>query len=96
MAKSTKAQPVDAFEKEWRRKVSFNFGKGGMQEPEGFKDLSVDQEVTVLVTGKVTSIRSETETSQFDLHMEKIELQTGKKPGTMGEALKNVMAKRRR
>lgn len=86
MAKSTKAKPVDAFEKEWRRKVSFDFGKGGLEAPEGFKEMSIGDEVTVLVTGKVKSLNQSEDTSSFSLQMENIELQLGKKDG-LGAAL---------
>ena len=45
---------------DWKRRVNFDFGKGGLKGPKGFRELTVDEEVTVLVTGKVTSIRVDT------------------------------------
>jgi hypothetical protein len=89
----SKSPKVDAFEKEWRREVSFNFGKGGMEQPPEFKDLQPDMEVSVVVTGKVKNLRLDTDTSSFSLQMEKIELQTGKKGGiseALGKAKKKL------
>lgn len=78
---------IPTIDKEWRERVSFDFGKGGMAVPEGFDDLTVDDEVTVVVTGKISAIRQESDTASFSLQMEKIELQTGKKKGGLSEAL---------
>jgi len=77
-----------AVENEWCRQVSFDFGKGkgGMKEPEGFGDLTVDQEVTVIVKGKVNSIRVDSDSSSFSLVMDEIKLEAGKKGG-ISEAL---------
>ncbi|MDI6752771.1 MAG: hypothetical protein QME78_00065 [Thermodesulfobacteriota bacterium] len=94
MAKTSKAPAVDSSEKEWRREVSFNFGKGGMEKPEEFKDLQPDMEVTALVTGKVKNLRLDTETSSFSLQMEKVELQTGAKGG-LSEALGKAKKKQK-
>lgn len=77
----SKAPAISADEKEWRRRVSFDFGEGGVQPPEGFKELSIGDEVTVLVTGKVKNLSQNEETSSFSLMMENLELQTGKKGG---------------
>jgi hypothetical protein len=91
----SKAATISADEKEWRRRVSFDFGDGGLQPPEGFKDLSIGDEVRVLVTGKVKNLSQNEETSSFSLQMEKIELerQTGKKGGiseALGKAKKKL------
>jgi hypothetical protein len=78
---------VPKIEKEWQERVSFDFGKGGMKQPPGFGDLSVDDEITVVVTGKVSNIRQDTDTSSFSLQMEKIQLKTGQKSRSMTEIL---------
>jgi len=74
MAKTAKAPEIAD---DWQRRVSFDFykGKSGMKEPKGFKDLTVGLEVSVLVTGKVVSIRTDQDSSAFSLTMEKAELQ---------------------
>ncbi len=72
MAKGSKAPEISD---DWRRRVSFDFGKEGMKEPEGFADLTVDQEVTVLVTGKVSSINKSRDGSGFSLTMSGLKLQ---------------------
>lgn len=77
----SKAPTISADEKDWRRRVSFDFGEGGVQPPEGFKDLSIGDEVTVLVTGKVKNLSQSEGASSFALQMEKVELQTGGKGG---------------
>ena len=81
MAK-TKSEP--SIDDEWRRRVSFDFGKkgkGGMKEPEGFSDLTVDQEVTVIVKGKVNSLRVDSDSSSFSMVMSEIKLEAGQKGG---------------
>lgn len=90
----SKSAPINADEKEWRRRVSFDFGEGGVQPPEGFKDLSIGDEVMVLVTGKVKNLNQSEETSSFALMMEKLELQTGKKGG-LSEALGKAKKKQK-
>lgn len=80
MAK-TKGAPAPEIVDDWNRRVNFDFGKGGLKEPKGFSDLTVDQEVTVLVTGKVNSIRLDKDSSNFSLLMDSIKLQVEKKGG---------------
>lgn len=89
MAKTTSKAPAPVVEDDWKRRVSFDFGsgKGGMEEPKGFNKLTVDQEVTVLVTGKVNSVRTDRESSGFSLVMDKIELKTRKSKGNLAAAL---------
>jgi hypothetical protein len=70
---------VEASTDDWNRRVSFDFGKNGLKEPADFKDLSVDQKVTVLVTGKVSMVRTDKEGSSFSLVMDSIKLQVEKK-----------------
>lgn len=91
---SKAAATISADEKDWRRRVSFDFGEGGVTPPEGFKDLSIGDEVTVLVTGKVKNLSQSEDTSSLSLQMEKIELerQAGKKGGisaALGKAKKS-------
>jgi RPA family protein len=95
MSKTTaaKTQPVDKFEQEWRRKVSFNFGKGGMEKPKNLSDLGVEDEITVLVTGKVTEVRSTEDTSSFELRMEKVEIQTETKGNSLAADFKAAKKK---
>ena len=88
------ALEVSSDDKEWRRRVSFDFGKGSLESPDGFKDLSIGDEVTVLVTGKVNSLNQNEDTSSFALQMEKIELQTGTKGG-LSEALGKAKKKQK-
>lgn len=85
--KMAKSVPVET--NEWRRRVSFDFGKGGLSVPEGFKELSIGDEVTVMVTGKVNNLSQSEDTSSFALQMEKIELETGGKVG-ISDALKKA------
>jgi hypothetical protein len=74
MAKtSSKAQAPEVVD-DWNRRVNFDFGKGGLKEPNGFKELTVDEEVTVVVTGKVTSIRVDSDSSNFGMRMDSIKL----------------------
>ena len=75
MAKAPQAVETKGMD-DWKRRVSFDFGKGGMPAPEGFTDLSVKQEVTVLVTGTVTNIHHSVDSSSFTLTMTKLKLQT--------------------
>lgn len=92
------SKSVPEIDKEWRKRVSFDFGEGGMKQPDGFKDLSMDDEVTVVVTGKVSAIRQETDTSSFSLQMEKITLKVpGKgKTYTTKELMREVHESKKR
>jgi len=89
---------IPEVDKEWRQRVSFDFGEGGMKQPDGFGDLSVDDEVTVVVTGKVSSIRQDADTSSFSLQMEKITLKVpGKgKTYTSKELMQEVHESKKR
>jgi hypothetical protein len=91
----TKAAKPDVAN-DWQRRVSFDFGKGkgGMKEPEGFKDLTVGSKVTVLVTGKVVSLRTDQDSSAFSLAMEKLELQI-KGEGSLHEDFEEAKAGRK-
>ena len=79
MAKGTTAKAVEAPTDDWNRRVTFDFGKHGLKEPADFKDLSVDMEVTALVKGKVSMVRTDKEGSSFTLVMDSIKLQVEKK-----------------
>lgn len=94
MAKKSSAPSVNEYDKEWRRRVSFDFGKGGLEPPDGFTGLSIGDEVTVLVTGKVKSLSQNEDTSNFSLQMEKTELQKGAKGG-LSEALGKAKKKQK-
>jgi hypothetical protein len=79
MAKTGLTKSLEAPTDDWNRCVTFDFGKNGLKEPADFKDLSVNLEVTVLVTGKVSMVRTDKEGSCFTLIMDKIKLQVEKK-----------------
>jgi hypothetical protein len=79
MATTGSSKAVEAPMDDWNRRVSFDFGKNGLKEPADFKDLTVDQVVTVLVTGKVRMVRTDKEGSSFALVMDKIKLQVENK-----------------
>jgi hypothetical protein len=74
MAKTASKAPETAVVDDWNRRVNFDFGKGGLKEPKGFKELTVDEEVSVVVTGKVTSIRVDSDSSIFGLRLDSIKL----------------------
>lgn len=91
------SKSIPEVDKEWRQRVSFDFGEGGMKQPDGFGDLSVDDEVTVVVTGKVSSIRQDADTSSFSLQMEKITLKVpGKGKYTTKELMREVHESKKR
>ncbi len=67
-------------ENDWRREVSFDFGGGSLKEPEAFKTLDLDDEVTVTLKGKITNLRKGSDgdgkqTSSFTLRMESVEVE---------------------
>jgi len=80
------AKGIPDIEEEWRRKVSFDFGKGGLAPPDGFRDLNIDEEITVIVTGKVNDLHQGKETSSFSLYIGSVEIQA-KKKGKLTAAL---------
>jgi len=77
---------------DWRRRVSFDFGKGGMKEPKEFSDLAVDQEVTVIVKGKINSFNKSKDSSSFSLLMDSVELHPVQKDD-LEDALKTTRRK---
>ena len=81
----TKGASVPEVVDDYNRRVNFDFGRGGLKEPKGFSDLTVGQEVTVLVTGKVNSIRLDQDSSNFGLIMDSIKLQIKKDEGLAGD-----------
>jgi len=74
MAKSSKAVETKGLD-DWKRRVSFDFGKEGLKEAEGFHELTINETVTVLVTGKVNHISKSRDGASFSLTMEGIKLQ---------------------
>lgn len=89
------SKPIAADEKEWRKEVSFDFGEGGMKPPAGFRDLSIGDEVTVVVTGKVKNLSQSEETSNIRLRMEKLQLKAGQKSRSMAEILEGKKKSRK-
>jgi len=73
----SKLKPMPPEMEEWRRCVDFSFGgQEGLPVPDGFKDLTIDEEITVLVKGKVRSIRQDKENSGFSIIMSKLQIKT--------------------
>jgi len=81
---------------DWLRRVDFTFGgKTGLETPEGFGDLTVDDELTVLVKGKVRSLRQDKESSGFCLTVSQIKMETSKK-GSLGTVLDKIVENRKK
>jgi hypothetical protein len=60
---------------DWRRRVDFSFGKDSLKEPAGLRELTVGETVTVLVTGKVKTLRLDEEGSGLCISMDKIDIE---------------------
>jgi hypothetical protein len=92
----SKTKPIPPEMDEWRRYVDFNFGgEGGLPVPEGFGNLTVNDEVSVLVTGKVRSIRQDKASSGFSLTMSSLQLNTGGKK-SIGGTLDKIKESRKK
>lgn len=89
----SKTRAIEPYEQEWRREVTFNFGKGGMDRPKNMSDLGIDDEVTIMVTGKVKSVNASRETSSFSLQMSKVEIQTDTKSNSLAADFKEAKKK---
>lgn len=81
--------PVD----DWRRRVNFDFGQNSLKEPAGLRDLKINETVTILVTGKVKTLRLDDEGAGLTLAMDKIELAEGKPKDDLSEALAKTRRK---
>ncbi len=91
MAKKSKAIDAPA---EYEPTLNFDFPKG-KKTPKGFDLLDVDHEVTVKVTGKVRSIRHDTDSKSFGMTFDKVKLSFPGKPKTIAEAQAADEEKRR-
>jgi hypothetical protein len=87
----TKAK-IDSLTEEWRRTISFNFGgEGGLEEPDGFKELGVGDDVTLLVGGKVTGLNADRHGSGLTLEVEEVEMVSPKSSRqTIGDLLREL------
>lgn len=94
MAK-TKGSPL--VDEDWRRSVSFSFDNDKFKAPAGFSDLSIDDEITVVVRGKVTRLSASSDSSGLELRMENVEL-VGKqeKVTSLKEALSETQSKKKK
>ncbi len=94
MAKKKGAEaPEPSVNEDWRRRVNFDFGQDSLKEPAGLRDLTINETVTVLVTGKVKTLRLDEEGSGLTLVMDKIELAEGKPKDDLSEAFAKTRRK---
>ena len=87
--KNTVAESPDS----WRRRVNFDFGENSLKEPDGLRDLTINETITILVTGKVKGLRLDEEGSGLTLVMDKIELAEGKPKDDLSEAFATTRRK---
>jgi len=93
----TKVVKEDAWKKEYRLKHTFEFKVG--ETPKGLEDLDLDQEVTVVLTGKVSGVEKRKSIDGLDLctftvKRTSLEIQSKAKPRQMHEAVENSKSKR--
>lgn len=82
---------VEAVEIPWLRTATFNFGgEKGLETPEGFRDLRVGDEVTLLVKGTVTNLSADKTGECLGVEMDRVELVSVPKRKTIGELLREL------
>jgi len=87
---------MPSIDDDWRRSVNFSFDNEKFKAPAGFSDLSIDDEITVVVRGKVTRLSASSDSSGLELRMNSVEL-VGKqeKPTSLKEALSETQGKKK-
>ena len=89
MAKAMEAVPAPPM----REKPRVHFDCMNKDAPKGIKDASIDDEVMVMVRGKLKSISQYEDSTSFAVECNQIEVVSGAKPKTMTDAL-NAMRKK--
>ena len=72
--------------------VYLNFDK--KQMPRGFRDLSLDDSVIVVLRGKVTSVSQHQDGSALSVEYTRLELVNNAKPATMDQVLEDLRGDR--
>ena len=72
----TKAKPVEYYGPE-KPTVNFQFKPKGGVQPKGFSDMTVEEDVAVLIKGTVKSISIDEFGKQFRLEMKSCEILAG-------------------
>jgi hypothetical protein len=77
----------------WQREVYFDFGdKGEVKTPEGFDDLDLDDEVTVMITGKVVGLSKDQGGANMRIQMKTVELKAApEQEPERGESLTSAL-----
>lgn len=83
----------------WMKETTFNFKVG--EEPEGFRDLDIGEEVTVTLKGKVhtftkTDSPETYASSSFTLKRSSMEIRRADGRATLNETLEKTRERRRR
>lgn len=83
---------------DWRLRHSFDFKPG--EEPDGFKDLDLDDEVTIVIKGKVTGLNKDkdyNDKNRYSLSVRRSSVTIAKagKVLKISEALEKDRSKRR-
>lgn len=83
-----------AIDMPWLRTATFNFGgEKGLETPEGFRDLRVGDEVTLLVKGTVTNLSADKMGECLGVEMNRVELVSAPNRKTIGEFLRELKTK---
>jgi hypothetical protein len=84
MPRVNKAFPVEEF----KPRVHLDFSK--KDTPRGFKDLSIDDGVVLVLHGKVKSLNQHEDSNSFSVEYDKLEVVDGSKAKTMDDAVKQL------
>ena len=77
-----------AVEAEYEPNIHFDFPNDRKNVPKNFDDLDVDDEITVVVKGKVQSIRHDSDSRSFGMTFSKVKLTIPESgPTTMADAM---------
>ena len=85
-----------AIEQEYEPNIHFDFPNNRKNVPKDFDALEVDGEVTVVVKGKVQSIRHDSDSRSFGMTFSKVKLTIPKSgPASMADTMTEIQEARK-
>lgn len=79
---------VPATEYDYKPRVHLDFSK--KDTPKSFKDLSIDDEVTVVLRGKVKSLNQMEDQNSFSVEYGRIEIADNNRPASLEDAVERI------
>ncbi len=74
-ANMARAQTISADE-DWRRITTISFGGTAVKAPKGFSDLTVDENISVTITGTIVGLSSDRNGDELRIRVKDCKLET--------------------